>query len=110
MVVPRLQKIGLDCGQEHENQLWGRAGAFGRLLGLPGGPLGRFLVPRGSFWGAFWSPGEPLGVDFDPLGSLRDHCWVTFSIFVSAVVADSPKRFAILKTHLFQRCRCINVG
>ena len=54
MVVQRLQKIGLDCGRDHENHFWGRSGAFGRLLGLRVGPLGSFLVSREALWGAFW--------------------------------------------------------
>ena len=43
MVVPRRQKIDSECEREHENQVWGRSGAFGGLVGLPGSPLGRFL-------------------------------------------------------------------
>ena len=78
MVVQPLPKIGSECKRELDFQVWGRSGAFGGLAGLPGSALGRFLGSRGSFWGAFWYPGEPFGVDFDPLESLRDHAWVIF--------------------------------
>ena len=74
MVAPRRPKIGLDWRREHDFQVWGRSGAFGGLVGLPGSPLGRFLVSRGSFWGAFWCPGESSGVDSDALRSFRGEC------------------------------------
>ena len=102
MVVPRVQKISLDCGREHENEVRGRSGAFGGLVGLPGGPVGCFLVSRGSFWGAFWSPGEPLEVDFAPLGSLRDHCWVTFSICSPRLLPILQNALRFLRNTLFK--------
>ena len=110
MVAPRVQKIQSECVPEFEFQGWGRSGAFGGLVGLPGSSLGRSLGSRGSFWGAFWCPGDPFGMDFDPLGRLSGPLGSNFFDFFSAVVADSPKRFAIFKKHLFQRSRCINVG
>ena len=61
MVVPRLPEIGSECKREHGFQVWGRSGAFGGLLGLPGNLLGCFLVSRGVPWGGFCLSGEPSG-------------------------------------------------
>ena len=140
MVAPRLPKIGLDCGREHENLVWGRSGAFRGLVGLPGSPLGRFLVSLGAFRGLLWDGFQRSG---ETLGSISIILFLIFCpellptfenalrffrrIFfkgvnasalddfsrLSEVVADTAKRFAVFKDASFSKVsmhRCTRWG
>ena len=48
MVAQRRPEIGSEWKREHDFQVWGRSGAFGGLVGLPGSPLGRFWLHFGT--------------------------------------------------------------